>query len=265
MPQLILKELPFYYETTGSGFPILAVNAFSFNLRVWDQQRGPLSTRYRFITFDLRGHGKSSAPETGYSALDYLQDLEALIKHLDLDAVCLMGHSTGANIALEYTLKHPEKVRALILADPLVNGIRFPRAWRDAYRAFREVTLAEGVSAGLEKAWIENPIFEDFEGNKSKKMFIKDVVRSFSGQPVRVMENYPWSDQAMDRVSRITAPTLIIYGDQNFSECIDVAEQLCAAIPGAKKIILQGIGHLSHIQGPSSFTHAVLCFLSEIS
>jgi 3-oxoadipate enol-lactonase len=264
MPQLVLDDVPLYYETSGTGFPLLAINAFSFNLRVWDRLRWPLSAKYRLITFDLRGHGKSSAPATGYSTLDYNHDLEALVKGLELKQLCLMGHSTGANIALEYTLQNPERIKALILVDPLINGMRFPRSWHDAYRAFRKITLTEGLNAGLEKGWLQNPIFEEFKCNKSRLMFIKDVVRSFSGLPIREMETFPFTDQALERVSCIACPTLIIYGEKNFEECIDVAERLSIKIPQSKKVMLHGLGHLSPIQGPSTFTREVLQFLSEI-
>ena len=264
MAVLSSASVPIYYEVMGAGFPLVAINGFTFNLRMWDQQRGSLAVKYQMITFDLRGHGKSAAPDYGYTTEDYLKDLEGLLNYLRIDNMCLMGHSTGANLAVEYTLQHSETVKALILADPIIDGMLSCAGWNEAYRKFRTRTMEEGLQAGLEKEWFNNPIFDSCKNDRCRFMFVKDVVRSFSGKPLLAMESFSTIHRSAERVSRIACPCLILYGDQNLEECIAISDSLSERIPHATKVALPGSGHLSNVQNPSGFTEAILHFLSDI-
>jgi pimeloyl-ACP methyl ester carboxylesterase len=104
-----------YYEVTGNGTPIVFLHGFTCDHRNWDPQVRYFSKKYKVITYDARGHGQSSMPDTiPYS---YADDLAALMDYLKIEKAVIVGHSMGGTPAFFYAFNHPERVLALVLAE----------------------------------------------------------------------------------------------------------------------------------------------------
>ncbi len=98
------------YELTGSGKCLVLIHGFSDNLTMWPEQVSELSKNYQVLTYDVRGHGETETPEDNFSMELFADDLEALLRTLDIDRACVLCYSMGGRISITLALKYPEKV-----------------------------------------------------------------------------------------------------------------------------------------------------------
>lgn len=132
MPRAVIRENPTHFQQTGSGPAIVLIHGLFCNIGFWWFGAAPLlSHGNRVIAFDLRGHGLSGMPATGYRAVDIAADGVALIDHLGLEQVHVLGHSFGGAVALAIAAHHPEAVSEVTLADAWIPALQpLPRAQR---------------------------------------------------------------------------------------------------------------------------------------
>lgn len=127
MPKALVNGVNHHYLQVGEGPAVLMIHGLAANLAFWSLRIAPLlAGEFQVTTYDLRGHGYSDMPHEGYNASDLADDLGALIDHLDLPSVHLVGHSFGGDVLLEYAVRHPERVQTVTLADAVVPALRFP-------------------------------------------------------------------------------------------------------------------------------------------
>ncbi len=101
----------------GQGRNILCVHGITANCRSWDMVASSLTSNFNVMAMDLRGRGMSDKPDSGYSLAFHIRDIVALLDHLGIGRVILMGHSLGAFISLAFAAEHPERIDQLILVD----------------------------------------------------------------------------------------------------------------------------------------------------
>jgi pimeloyl-ACP methyl ester carboxylesterase len=126
-----------YLEWNAGKIPLLLLHGLADNSLVWGSLGDFLAADYHIIAPDLRGHGDSSKPETGYRFIDYISDLEALMEHFGWQSVHAVAHSWSAKLLAIWATEHPHRFRSLILVDPffidkMPNGIQitFPLLYR---------------------------------------------------------------------------------------------------------------------------------------
>jgi pimeloyl-ACP methyl ester carboxylesterase len=108
-----------YYEAAGAGSPIVLLHGLDLDHRMWDEQVVPLAHAHTVVRYDFRGFGRSTA---GSQSGTHVADLKALLDHLELVSVSLVGISLGGGVAIDFATAYPNAVRALILVDPLLEG-----------------------------------------------------------------------------------------------------------------------------------------------
>jgi pimeloyl-ACP methyl ester carboxylesterase len=118
MPFAEVDNVRIFFTDEGKGQPILFVHGFSCDLYDWNWQLSHFAGSYRAIAVDLRGHGRSSAPEVGYEPQRFAQDLALLIDQLDFGPVIAVGHSLGGLVVSALAVEYPRKVTALVGVDP---------------------------------------------------------------------------------------------------------------------------------------------------
>src|SRR5438445_8825693 len=106
-----------FYEEAGSGPAVVLVHPGLWDSRIWDPQFHVFAERFRTIRYDVRGYGGSTKPEREYSNVE---DLYAVLTHLDVERAAVIGCSMGGQIAVDFTLEHPEMVTALV---PVAAGL----------------------------------------------------------------------------------------------------------------------------------------------
>src|SRR6185295_1167159 len=114
---------------------LVLVHAFSLDTRMWDDQVEAFAERYMVVRYDLRGFGRSAPGSERYS---HASDLKALLDHLGLDRVALLGLSMGGGAVINFTIAYPEMVRALITVDSSLGGFAFSQQFASEQIALRE-------------------------------------------------------------------------------------------------------------------------------
>jgi pimeloyl-ACP methyl ester carboxylesterase len=250
-----------YYEVSGnSEWPLVLIHGYSFDTRIWDRQFEVFANAHRVLRFDLRGFGKSALPTTESYA--HTEDINALFAHLDLDRAAILGHALGGRIALDFALEFPERVRALILLDAIVAGFSFS----SEIVALHQQSLQLGKEVGIHAAkelWLSHPVFAAIRENPAAFLSVQQIVSDYSGwhwvntDPLRVLD-----PPAIKRLEEIRVPTLIIVGERDMADMRTIAATLQQRLPNARKVLLTKIGHLPHLEDPSTLNEIVLRFLA---
>lgn len=126
MPRIAIDDLQFHYSQSGAGPDVVLIHGLTGDLSIWlliDLVQ-TLAADFRVTIYDLRGHGYSSVPPTGYTSADMAADLHRLHRALGLGPAYLVGHSFGAVIALHAALNYPDMVAGGVLSDPYFPGLR---------------------------------------------------------------------------------------------------------------------------------------------
>lgn len=231
MPEIKVNGVNIYYEVTGNGQPFVFIHGGGLECNSWNSQTAYFSKRYRVITFDIRGHGRSEVPERSYSISDCVEDLRQLLDYLGVQRTYLAGLSMGGNIALSFTLDYPERVNALILA---------------------------GTNSGL----VLERVVNSSEGK---------VARLKSSQQIDTAMRYEKTIEAnvtrpdlTGRLSEITKPVLLMVGDRDNSTPRHFSEAMHRGIANSQMIVFTDCGHKCHEEQPDTFNSVVDDFLQRV-
>ena len=250
-----------YYEVSGSGQPLILIHGFTLDTRVWDDQSHHFSSCYRVIRYDIRGYGKSSLPQgEKYSRSD---DLKSLLRHLDISTAHILGLSMGGAIAIDFALDYPAMVSSLILADAAIGGYQ----WKEFGQSFEtvcEIAAESGVEAGKE-LFSSLDIFKPAAKKPDVAMKLMAIFTDYSGWHFINDDPYLELDPpAIDLLSDISVPTLIVVGEYDTSEFHDIGHLLLEGIQDARIVILPAVGHMTNMESPESFNEVVLEFIEGL-
>ena len=244
------------YEATGTGDAVVLIHAFSVDRRMWAPQVAALEGRFRVIRYDLRGHGQSAPPTAPYSTHE---DLRSVLDALGVERATLVGLSAGAEIAIDFALVHPERVRRLVLASPGLSGYvpSTPMTW--AQPVFEAAGAGDAERAA--RLWVATPLMT-LHGDPSAAKTVSDLVMSnvrlwsFKTNPVQ-----PLNPPAIKRLADVKCPALVIVGEKDLPHIKDVARLLVEGIPGARQVGIPAAGHLVNLDASAAFNQAVDGFL----
>ncbi|MFQ5380278.1 MAG: alpha/beta fold hydrolase [Dehalococcoidia bacterium] len=252
MPTFEYEGAELYYESYGSGPTVVFCHGAGGNHISWFQQIPRLSSRYRCVTFDHRGWGRSLDPRPVAERPPFDDDLAALIDRLELEDVRLVAQSMGGWTALAYTVKHPERVKALIMADT-VGGLTSPEL--DAAREETRKVIAE-------KGLLEGALSEGFRKRTASGAFLYEQIwglnppREESGS--RPMGFLPVT---VEEAEALEVPVLFIEGREDILIPPDVVKMAAKLIPGARVQVVSEAGHSVYFERPGEFNRLVSTFL----
>lgn len=252
-----------YVEQAGSGEPVILIHGFTLDTRMWDDQFLPLAARFHVIRYDLRGFGRSALPTSEpYSHVD---DLKALLDHLSLDRVHLVGLSKGGGVAIDFALTHPQYARTLVLIDSIVGG--FP--WSAEGSARDALVWQEARAGGITAAkasWLAHPLFTSAQRDPGVAARLAQIVEDYSGWHF-VNQNHEGglTPPAITRLSELTMPVLAIVGELDIPDFRAATDSICERVPQARKIIIPRAGHMANMEAPAPVTEAILGFFEAHS
>lgn len=256
-----------YYETAGQGQPLVMIHAGIADSRMWTPQWDAFAQRCRVIRYDTRGYGKTTTDSVEFSNR---ADLRALLDHLEVDRAVVIGCSRGGQIAVDFTLEFPERVRALIPVAAGLGGFQFeePKHEREKFIEMDQL-YDKGDFARLTdlevEVWVDGfqrtPDQVDPQVRRTVRQMIAANYARKDGEPKPIVLAPP----AAGRLGEITAPTLVIVGDLDTSDTRAAAEALARGIPGAKYYVIKGTAHLPNMERPAEFNHVVLEFLTALT
>jgi pimeloyl-ACP methyl ester carboxylesterase len=250
-----------YYETAGSGPPLLLIHALPFDHNLWLYQVERFSSRFRTIAMDLRGWGRSAKPRTPFSLRDIGDDILGVLgdERVTSGAIVL-GCSIGSKLALMLACDHPDIFRAAIL----VGGNSGPQPQFDRRIAGYRAHHANGtlkdyhlghLRHGVTQAWADSPI-----GRYLLAGFVERGVSLDSECIAQVFQALTVSDLT-PKLSTYRTPTLIINGEHD--SALPGGKRTASLIPQAEHRILAGTGHCCFLEDPGSFNALVQDFLTR--
>jgi 3-oxoadipate enol-lactonase len=252
-----------YHESAGEGPPLVLVHAGIADLRMWDGQFEPFAEGHRTVRWDMRGFGRSPMVEAPFSNRE---DLFGLMKHLQIASGSLLGCSMGGGMIIDFALEHPAMVNAMVLVGSAVGGFASegpePPQWQALVAAYRAGDLSEAARLEAE-LWVvgTRASAEDVDASILAQVQEMDEIALGTEKDRNRLEQ-PLETPSIDRLSEITAPTLIIVGGADTAEMQDAADLLTREIAGAKKVVMRDAGHLPNLEHPAEFNRLVLQFLA---
>jgi pimeloyl-ACP methyl ester carboxylesterase len=239
------------------------IHAFPLNQSIWDDQVAALKQRYRTITLDLRGFGRSGAPAGPYSMEQMAADVRALMTKLGLDDAVIVGLSMGGYISLAFYRGYPEQVRALVLADTRAsadNEEGRERRMRSAERAERE-----GVKAIADEMLPMLLAPRTIEKNAALVSRVRAMIESNSPNGVASAQRAMADREDSTRlIERMNIPVLVIVGSEDSLTKVEESKAMRDKIPGSRLSVIEGAGHLSNVERPAQFNRALVDFLDSI-
>ena len=238
----------------GRGTPLLMIHGFPLTSSAWNRQVEVLEKKFRVIAPDLRGFGQSEAVGDATSMADFADDLVALMSHLDLSSVVVMGHSMGGYVALNLVTRFPEKIQGLILV-----GSK-PGADSQEAAKKRHETAAKALDGGSE-AILKDMAAKMVAKNSTNKEMIVEIEKLMRPAQPRGLANalrgMAVRPDSTPNLGHITAPTLLISGDADALIPCEESMTMAERIPKATLEIIPAAGHLVSFEKASEF-NAVL-------
>jgi len=249
-----------FTDSGGRGEAVLLLHAIGCDHRMWDGLGEALSTRFRVIRMDVRGHGRSAVTEGPYSLDQLADDARGVLDSLEIDKAHWVGLSMGGMIGQAFALRHPSRLRKLVLANTTSTyGTQGPEMW-----AARVKAVSEGGMAAIKELAMQRYFTDEFRASDA------DVVdRIGQGFLATDPEGYIACCHAIAKLDfagdlhRIKAPTLVIAGEKDVGTPVAMSESLANAIPGAKLVVIRGAAHLSALENPEEFNRVVEEFLAR--
>lgn len=252
-----------YYEIAGRGAPLVLIHGFPLDASMWEAQFAAFVRDFRVLRYDVRGFGRSSVPaDQPYS---HAVDLRALLDHLDMGAVHLIGLSMGGQIALDFALAYPERARTLVSVDSGPTGYAFSAEWN---RLMEPIWRApEGTSVEEKKRrWLAHPMFAPAFERQEVGEHMQRMVESYSGWHWQHKNPVRWSmPPAAERLEEIRIPTLLLVGERDLPDIHAIADLLEARLPRVQRAVLAGVGHMANMEAPERFNTLVREFLAAHS
>jgi pimeloyl-ACP methyl ester carboxylesterase len=256
-----------YYEVTGSGPPIVFAHGLGGNHMSWFQQVAHFAPHYTCVTFAHRGFHPSSWLAGGPNPDDYADDLAALVAHLGLSDVRLVGQSMGGYTAVEYALRRPPALRALVLAasadriDP--RRIREPERSRvPAWLKFSEEASAALFKSGVHPAAGMRMVTEQ-PAMHLLYWHMNDQNAALDKQALRA-RLFASRTRAPEELAAIGCPILFIPNDEDVVIPPFAADAIASVVPGARVEHIPDAGHSGYFERPEVFNGIVEAFFAGL-
>lgn len=234
-------------------------NSLGTDFRIWDAVAERLSNDYRLIFYDKRGHGLSEATPAPYSMTDHVEDLTALLDHLDVEHTAVVGLSVGGMIAQGLAARHPGRVAALVLCDT-AHKIGTDDIWNERI----ETVTTKGIAAmadAIMQRWFtpayRSPDNPDFVGYTA--MLTRTTVDGYAGTSAALRDC-----DLTESTRALTLPTLLICGDQDGSTPPELMRTTADLIEGSQFEVVADAGHLPCIEQPEKTANLIATFLKKV-
>jgi pimeloyl-ACP methyl ester carboxylesterase len=261
MPHLSSDDgIKLYYEETGSGIPIVFVHEFAGDCRAFEPQVRCFSRRYRCITFNARGYPPSDVPQDAeaYSQDRARDDIRAVMDALAIDKAHLVGLSMGGFATLHFGFTYPARARSLVVAgcgygaEPGQQQ-KFQEeseAWAKRFDALSMKETAASYALGPTRVQFQN---KDPRGWREFAEQLAEHSREGAARTQRgVQKRRPSLFALVDKMQAITAPTLIMTGDEDWP-CLEPGILMKRTIPTAALVVMANAGHAINLEEPALF------------
>jgi len=240
-----------YWESTGKGDPVLLIMGLGLSGGAWWRTVPVLSRRLRVITFDNRGVGRSRAFSYAYTTEAMADDAVSVLDDLRLERVYVYGISLGGMVAQQLALRHPERVRSLVLGATNAGGPRAVRPDEEVVTFFRrrlQMRAEEAARASVPFNYGPRCRSEHFD--RIEEDIAQRLAHPFAERAYRAQMFAAGLHNCYGRLPRIDVPTLVVHGRHDRMVPVANAHLIAERIPGARLRILEESGHLYPTEEP---------------
>jgi 3-oxoadipate enol-lactonase len=251
-------------EVTGTGLSVLLLHAFPLGLVMWDEQAAALEGSHRVVRFDCRGFGGSPPGDSLLTMERIADDAVGVLDRLGMPSAAVGGLSMGGYAALALVRRHPDRVRALVLADTRA-GADAPEA--KATRATQAENVRREGAAAIADAVL--PKLLGATSHKERPELVTRVRRIIESNPPRgiadALAGLAARADSTATLREIRVPTLVVVGEEDTITPPAEAEALHRGIAGSRLAVIPRAGHLSNMENPAEFNRQVGAFLAGLA
>jgi pimeloyl-ACP methyl ester carboxylesterase len=255
--------LPYAEQGDPSGVPVLLLHGFADSWRSFELVLPHLPESIHAFALTLRGHGDASRPAGGYGVRDFAADVAAFQEAMHLRTAVIVGHSMGSGVALRFAVDHPERTMGLVLvgASPTMGATAAAREFWDSTISKLTDPVDPALVRGITEGLLAQPVPPAFleaaieEGMKVPAFVWKAAFES----RWRLQGDYS------AELSKIKAPTLIVWGDQDGRYPRGEQEALASAIADSRLLVYHGAGHLLPWEEPQRLASDLVRFFEGLS
>ena len=270
MPEAIINGFRMYYETHGTGQPLVMIHGGLGGgegcVQMMAHHAEVLAPDFQVISYDRRAAGRSETPDDGYSIPNYAQDLYELLGHLGVSRAHILGSSAGGPIALQFALDHPEMTQTLLLINTMTYVQESERETRQREldgikQAEAERGRAAAVVAGLTARW---PGLKESQPQEFAKL--RDINLGQYEGIVKTIQSYlDIKDSLESRLSELTMPTMIVHGTADSRINVECGRQLHQGIAASELHVIPGAEHGLLTNEARRTRDLILEFLAEVT
>lgn len=260
MPYFDHDDCQLHYEEYGSGAPLLLVHGLGSSTLDWEYQIPTLSQHYRVISLDLRGHGRSDKPRERYSIAGFAEDVAALIEHLNLPPVHLVGISMGGMTGFQVGVDYPHLLKSLTIVNsaPEVKIKRPKDVLMVAQRwTFSRLLSLETIGKKLGRLLFPRPEQVELRLKVERRWPMNDK-RAYLASLDAIIG---WG--VRERLARITCPTLVVTADHDYTP-VASKQAYVDELPNARLLVVENSRHATPMDQPEFFNTQLLAFLAEV-
>ena len=246
-----------YYEQCGAGPVVVLLHDGLLHSNTWDGAWDALCKRYHTVRYDRRGYGRSTAANARYSPVD---DLYALLKHLNVPRAVIVGNSSGGGLAIDFTLTYPEMVEGLFLIGPVVQGMDTSEHFDERVKKNMAPLERNDLKATVEN-WSKDVYIVAAGHDAARKTIYSSLMESPQDLTHSFQFEIPNPVPSLYRLSEIHIPTSILVGEFDIPDVHAQCGAIEAGIPGAQRDVLKNAGHLVQLELPDAFTERLARFV----
>ncbi|MGW5354316.1 alpha/beta fold hydrolase [Streptomyces sp. NPDC004031] len=266
-PRIRTREgVEIYYESRGEGPDITLLNTFFLPVPAWRVYTGELEKNYRLLSFDLCNHGASSKVPEEPTWEEHVEDLMGLLDAMEIESTYLVALSTSTVFAREAALRHPDRIKGMVLTGPAF-GPRGMRRQRQIQRAWLRTLESHGLEGLYEHLYPEvfsaemnealgAPGFLGFRESFSALATVEEMTNGLK----RAMQD----KSSPELIAQVTVPTLVLTGDDDFLLGPTGAHELAEIFPDGRCEIIPRAGHIAFIDDPEGYQGIVHKFIEEV-
>ena len=253
-----------HYEVTGKSgaTPVLMIQGLGASKNAWNLQRIAMATRFRIISFDNRGAGRSDKPTEPFTLEQMADDAIAVLDAAGIDTAHVVGASMGGVISQIVAVKFPHRVRSLTLVCTACRN----HPWRqELLQSWAKTAADKGmIEVGKEAAqWVMSP--RSFRRLVPAFTWMGPLAalrprHSFVSQIDAILNT---REDLVDQLSTITAPTMVIVGNQDILTPRGDSEEIAERIPNAELVVISGAAHGLMMEHSSTFNRILIEFLQR--
>lgn len=262
MPHSKVGDVNLHYQLTDfttpwklGNAPVVLLHGLGGDTGMWFYQTPALCRRFSTLAVDLRGHGGSSRPDGEWSIAAMARDVARLLRNLGAEKAHLVGLSMGGAVAQQFALDYPYAVASLVLANTfcgLANGSQ--GAVDEALRFIEGNSMQAVATRRITDA------FSDAVDPELRDHVVGRVARCDKASYVRAARALG-AFSVRDRLGEISTPTLVLVGALDRVTPPALSEEIANRVTGARLVRIAGAGHISNLERPDEFNHALLEFL----